>query len=53
MRNSIEDPEKLAKKLDEDDKTTIKDALKDAEDWQNSNSSADKETFEEKLKELE
>jgi len=29
MKNSVEDPEKLANKLEEDDKTTIKDALKE------------------------
>jgi len=53
MRNSVEDPEKLAKKLDEDDKNTIKDALKDAEDWKNNNESAEKDAFEDKLKEIE
>jgi len=30
MKNTVEDPEKLAKKIEEDDKKTIKDALKDA-----------------------
>jgi heat shock protein 5 len=30
MKNTVEDPEKLAKKLDEDDKKKIKDALKEA-----------------------
>ena len=29
MKNTIEDPEKLAKKLDESDKKIIKDALKE------------------------
>jgi len=29
MRNTIEDPEKLANKIDESDKGTIKDALKE------------------------
>jgi len=29
MRNTIEDPEKLANKIDESEKTTIKDALKE------------------------
>jgi len=43
MRNSVEDPEKLAKKLEEEDKNTIKDALKDAEDWVSNNSSAEKD----------
>ena len=30
MKNSIEDPEKLAKKLEDEDKETIKDALKES-----------------------
>jgi len=30
MKNSVEDPEKLAKKLDDSDKDTIKDAIKEA-----------------------
>jgi len=29
MRNTIEDENKLANKIDEDDKTTIKDAIKE------------------------
>lgn len=29
MKNSVEDPEKLAKKLEEEDKETIKNALKE------------------------
>jgi len=33
MRNQIEDKEKLADKLDEDDKKTISDALQEATDW--------------------
>ena len=53
MKNSIDDPEKLQKKLDEDDKKTIKDAVKDAQDWLENNKEADKETYEGRLKELE
>jgi endoplasmic reticulum chaperone BiP len=53
MTNSIEDPEKLAKKIEDDDKSTIKDALKEAQEWIDKNSSADKEAFEEKLKDLQ
>ena len=53
MRNTIEDKEKLADKLDEDDKTTISDALTEAQDWLNSNDDADKDGFEEQLKELQ
>ena len=47
MRNTIEDKDKLADKLDEDDKSTITDALTEAEDWLNSNDEADKDAFEE------
>ena len=52
MRNTIDDKEKLADKIDDDDKETIKDALKDAQDWLSSNEDADKDDFEEKLKTL-
>ena len=30
MKNSIEDPEKLAKKLEDEDKETIKEAIKES-----------------------
>lgn len=53
MRNTIEDKDKLADKLDEDDKTTIDDALVEHQDWLNSNSEADREDFEEHLKDLQ
>lgn len=53
MRNQIDDSEKLADKLDEDDKATIDDALVEQQDWLNSNHDADKEDFEEHLKELQ
>lgn len=53
MKNSIEDPEKLASKLSDDEKTTIKDAVSEAQDWLASNQDAEKEEFEEKLKQLE
>jgi len=53
MRNTIEDPEKLANKLDDHDKTTIKDALKDTQDWLDGHAQAEKEEYEAKLKELE
>lgn len=53
MKNSIEDKDKLADKLDADDKGTIKDALSDASDWLNANSDAEKDDFEDKLKELQ
>jgi len=53
MRNTIEDKDKLADKLDEDDKNTIAEALTENEDWLNSNEDADKDDFEEKMKELQ
>jgi len=53
MRNTIEDKDKLADKLSEDDKTTINDALTEAQDWFNSNGDADRESFEDKLKEVQ
>ena len=52
MKNSIEDKDKLADKLEADDLSTIKDAVTDASDWLNANSDAEKDDFEEKLKEL-
>jgi len=47
MKNTIEDPEKLANKIDESDKKTIKDALKDAQDWLEANPNAEKEDYDE------
>merc|ERR1712013_764124 len=53
MKNSIEDKQKLAEKLSDEDKGSIKDALTDAQDWLNANADAEKEEFEDKLKELQ
>lgn len=53
MRNTIEDKEKLADKLDESDKEKISEALTEHQDWLNSNQEADKEDLEEHLKELQ
>lgn len=53
MRNTVEDPEKLAKKLSDDDKETIQEALKEHADWLSSNQDADKDDFEEHLKDLQ
>lgn len=52
MRNTIEDKEKLANKIDEDDKEKISDALTEAQEWISSNEDADKEDLESHLKEL-
>ena len=53
MKNSVEDKDKLADKLEEDDKSKIKDALTDAQDWLNANQDAEKDDFEDKLKEIQ
>nr|CAD1832629.1 unnamed protein product [Ananas comosus var. bracteatus] len=53
MRSTIQDGEKLADKIDEDDKEKIEDALKEALEWMDENQSAEKDDYEEKLKELE
>jgi heat shock protein 5 len=52
MRNTIEDKEKLADKLDEDDKETIDEALKEHQEWLSDNAEGSKEDFEEHLKDL-
>lgn len=53
MRNTIEDKEKLADKIEADDKNAIADALSEASDWLSSNDDADKDDFEEHLKDLQ
>ena len=53
MRNTIEDKEKLADKIEDSDKETIKDALTEAQDWLNSNTEAEKEEYDSKLKEIQ
>jgi len=52
MRNTVEDKEKLANKIDEDDKEKILDALQEAQEWLNSNDDAEKEDLESHLKDL-
>ena len=37
MKNTVEDPEKLANKLTDDEKSTIKTALEETENWLKSN----------------
>jgi heat shock protein 5 len=53
MKSSIEDKDKLAEKLSDEDKSTIKDAITDGQDWLNANQDAEKDEFEDKLKELQ
>ena len=47
MKNTIEDPEKLANKLDDDEKNTIKEALTETENWIKENPDPTKEEYEE------
>jgi molecular chaperone DnaK (HSP70) len=53
MRNTIEAKDKLADKLSESEKNEISDALTNAEDWLNSNQEAEKDEFEDQMKELQ
>jgi heat shock protein 5 len=53
MRNTINDKEKLAEKLDNTDKEKIKEALKTQQDWIDSHQTGTKEEFEEHLKEIQ
>lgn len=53
MRSTVEDKDKLADKIEEEDKSTILNAIKEAEDWLSSNSEADVDTLKQKLKEVE
>ena len=50
MKNTVEDPEKLADKLDEEEKSTIKTAVEEAENWLKTNQDATKEEYEEQQK---
>ena len=53
MRSTIGDKDKLADKIDLDDKEKIESALKEALEWLDDNQNAEKEDFDEKLKEVE
>lgn len=46
MKNTIEDPTKLKDKLSDEEKETIKEALKSSQSWLDSHSDADKEEYE-------
>ena len=52
MRNTINDKEKLAEKLSDDDKETIKEALKTHQEWLDAHPDSDKEEYEEHLKDI-
>ncbi|GFY91928.1 heat shock protein 70 (Hsp 70) family protein [Actinidia rufa] len=53
MKSTINDKDKLGDKIDSDDKESIEGALKDALEWLDDNQSAEKDDFEEKMKEVE
>jgi len=54
LKNQISDDGELGKKISDDDKKTVKDAIKMVEDWLNDHSnSATKEDFDEKREELQ
>jgi heat shock protein 5 len=53
FRNQIKDEEKLANKLDDDEKATIEEAIKEVIDWLDENPSAEKEDYEEKQKQFQ
>lgn len=53
IKNTIEDPEKLADKLSEEEKSTMKSALEETENWLKENQDATKEDYEEQRKSLE
>lgn len=53
MRNQINDQDKLADKLDSDEREKIETVTKEALEWLDDNQSGEKENYDEKLKEVE
>merc|ERR1712136_698600 len=53
LKSQLDDEEKLAGKLSEEDKETVEEAVNDVLDWLQSNDDAEKEDFDEKKAELE
>ncbi|KAJ4460790.1 putative Luminal-binding protein 4 [Paratrimastix pyriformis] len=53
LRQQIQDEEKLGGKLEEEDKNTIEEAVKEAIEWLDSNQTAEKDEFEAHQKDLE
>lgn len=53
MKNTINDKDKLADKLESEEKEKVEAALKDALEWLDDNQNAEKEDYDEKLKEVE
>jgi heat shock protein 5 len=46
MKNTVEDPEKLGGKISDEEKDTVLEAVKESQEWINSNPDAEKEDFE-------
>ncbi|XP_059652416.1 luminal-binding protein 3-like, partial [Cornus florida] len=53
MKSTINDNDKLSDKIDSEDKEKIDGALRDALEWLDDNQAAEKDDFDEKMKELE
>ncbi|KAK9144040.1 hypothetical protein Syun_013440 [Stephania yunnanensis] len=53
MKNQVSDKDKLAEKLESEEKEKIETAVKEALEWLDENQSAEKEDYDEKLKEVE
>lgn len=53
LKNQISDPEKLGDKLEDEDKSTIEDAVSETLEWLDDNQDADKEEYDEQFESLE
>jgi len=53
MKSTVADKEKLAKKISDEDKEKMEGVLKEALEWLEENVNAEKEDYDEKLKEVE
>ncbi|KAL5566037.1 hypothetical protein UlMin_029201 [Ulmus minor] len=53
MKNTINEKDQLAEKIDSDDKEKIESTLKEALEWLDDNQNAEKEDYDERLKEVE
>lgn len=53
MKSTVEDKDKLGNKIEEEDKSTILQALKEGEDWMTSHPDSDAQEYRDKLKEIE
>ncbi|KAJ3689286.1 hypothetical protein LUZ61_018450 [Rhynchospora tenuis] len=53
IKNTVTDKDKLADKLESEEKEKIEDAVKEALEWLDDNQNAEKEDYEDKLKEVE